>query len=316
MGTIIGILAGVAATIVVARYYFRRTINKQISVFVLLSNRVFAGIDQDVRKKLAFHYANKEIAELQQIDLIITNDGDRAIRDCIEPLQIVLKGDTIILDASVLHRQPNDLQVIIEQQKNDDSAVVVCKFPLLNSGEFFMLKLLLDGYVSRSEIECRILVDDLPRSFATKSLPPNATTEPKRKIEWVGVALGSIFLLGVAAQATFVWSYYELKPSISPFPWNQFSPTWIETSALIILSLGAFFMMILGLILLIGMGFEEFFKLHPRFPLPEELRSRKYRFPPGLMIDDFDPDDRIISLKNKKKSEQDPEQATPRNPSD
>lgn len=79
MGTIVGIVIGVAATILVARYYFRKTINKRISVFVTLSNRIFAGIEQQVRSRLKFQYDGKAINELQQIDLIVANDGDRAI---------------------------------------------------------------------------------------------------------------------------------------------------------------------------------------------------------------------------------------------
>ncbi len=54
MGTLIGAIIGVAATIIVARYYFRRSTNKRISVFVTLNNRIFSGIEKDVRKNWTF----------------------------------------------------------------------------------------------------------------------------------------------------------------------------------------------------------------------------------------------------------------------
>jgi hypothetical protein len=284
MGTLIGIIIGIAATILVARYYFRRSINKRISVFVTQSNRIFAGIEQEVRKQLAFHYKGKEINELQQINLIVANDGDRAIRDCIEPLTLRLKKSTTILDATVLHREPPDLQIKIAQDRDDNMPIVRCEFPLLNAGEFFMLKLLLDGYIKRSDIECHILVDDLPRSFSAKLLPRSAVTEPKRKIEWIGVIMGLSFLVVVASFSLILWNYRTLKPSIWPYPWAGFQPSWIETPALTIAAFGLMFMMLIGLVSLIGMGFEDLFSRHPRFPLPEELRGRSYRFPRQLAI--------------------------------
>lgn len=108
--------------------------------------------------------------------------------------------------------------------------------------------------------------------------------EPKRRVEWVGVIVGSILLLVVAAGAIALWNYYNLKPAILPYPWAEFKPSWIETPALAILAIGLLFMAIIGLVLLIGMGFEEFFARYPRFPLPEELRGRSYRFPRPLAL--------------------------------
>ncbi len=189
-----------------------------------------------------------------------------------------LKSPTKTLDASILHKDPADLQIIIAQDEQDDIPIVRCEFPLLNSGEFFMLKLLLDGYIQRSDIECHILVDDVPRSFSAKLLPKSAVTEPKRKIEWTGVTIGLFFLLLVYAFSLILWNYYNLKPSIWPFPRTDFQPSWVETPALIVATFGILLMALIGFVGLIGMGFEEFLSRHPRFPLPENLRGRSYQF--------------------------------------
>lgn len=291
MGTILGIIIGVAATILVARYYFQRSVNKSLGVFTTLSNRVFAGIEKEVKEKLEFHYDGEEIDELQQIDLIVANDGDKSIRDCIEPLSFRFKKKTKILDVSIVYRSPKTLQVEINQQSANAMPQVNCEFPLLNSGEFFMIKFLVDGYVSSSDIECRILVDDIPREFSIKPLPLAAVRDSKPKVEWAGVAAGLLSLVGVTALAITIWNYYSLKPAISPYPWSEFSPAWLETPFLLILVLGGLLMTFIGVILLVGIGFEDFFKKHPRFPLPEELRGSKYSFPDLSEIEEISVED-------------------------
>jgi hypothetical protein len=214
------------------------------------------------------------------------HDGDRAIRDCIEPLTLRLKKTTTILDASILYREPSDLQIRISQDRDENMPIVRCEFPLLNAGEFFMLKLLLDGYMQRSDIECHILVDDVPRAFKAKLLPRSALTEPKRKIEWAGAIMGSSFLLVVASLSLLLWNYYILKPSIWPYPWANFCPSWIETPALVFGILSLLFLTLCGIVELIGIGFEDFFSRYPRFPLPEELRGRSYRFTRRIALQD------------------------------
>lgn len=279
MGTVFGVVIGVFATILVARYYFIRTTNKKLSVFVTLNNRVFAGIESQVRQKLEFRYNHEDINELQQIDFIVANEGDKAIRDCIEPLTIHIAKSTRLLDASILHREPSDLRAELSHGlTEEDQPFLTCAFPLLNSGEFFYVKLLLDQYVKQSDLTCRILCDDLPRNFRTKQLPLSATRQPKRRIEWAGVGFGAFLLAMVSAFCVVIWSLYQVDPSIFPYPWSTFQPSWTETTALAISVIGAIFLLIVSLVLMIGMGFEEFFDRHPRFPLPQELRGRSYRF--------------------------------------
>jgi hypothetical protein len=278
MGTLLGVLIGVTATILVARYYFTRTVNKKLSVYQILNNRLFEGIESNVKRNLEFKYNAEIVNELQQIDLIIANDGERAIRDCIEPLTLKISKPVRILDASILHRFPLDLKVKLStNSQNDESVSIKCEFPLLNSGEFFFVKLLIDGYINRSDINCNILADDLPRSFQIEYLPSSAIREPKRRVEWFGIGLGGFFLMSNFAICYLVWNYYQLKPSIFPIPWQNFQPSWVETPLFVILLLYVLLFTLIGMVAIFGMGFEEFFDKHPRFPLPEELRSRSYK---------------------------------------
>ena len=183
-----------------------------------------------------------------------------------------------ILDVSILHRFPSDLKVKLStDSQNDDSVSIKCEFPLLNSGEFFFVKLLLDGYINRPDIECNILADDLPRSFQIEHLPSSAIKEPKRRVEWFGVGLGGLFLIASLAICFLAWNYYQIKPSIFPIPWQNFQPSWIETPLLVFLLIFVLFSTLIGMVSIFGMGLEDFFYKHPRFPIPEELRSRSYR---------------------------------------
>lgn len=278
MGTIISII-GLAATVLVSRYYFNRTVNKHLSAFVTLSNRVFAGVEPAVRNNLEIKYNREDVKELQQIDLVIANDGNRAIRDCIEPLTLRISKPARILDTSVLHRSPSDLGVELSHSQ-DGSGVpsVCCSFPLLNVGEFFYVKLLLDQHVNSSDISCHILCDDLPRRFETKHLPSSATTKSQRSVEWVGVGIGGSILVALAAHLTVLWNCYLAKPSIFPYPWDTFQASWGETPALFVNAIGIVIFFALGLTTLIGMGFEDFFDRNPRFPLPDKLRGRRFHF--------------------------------------
>jgi hypothetical protein len=279
MGTLLGIVIGVSATILVARYYFTRTVNKKLNVYQTLNNRLFEGIESNVKKNLEFKYNGEIVKELQQIDLIIANDGERAIRDCIEPLTLQISKPVRILDVSILHRFPSDLRVKLSTEaQRGETASIKCEFPLLNSGEFFFVKLLLDGYVNRADIKCNILADDLPRSFQINHLPSSAIKGPKRRVEWSGVVMGGFFLMVAFAICLLVWNYYQLNPSIFPIPWQNFQPSWIETPTLIFLSFIVLCFTLIGMVVIFGMGFEDFFGKHLRFPLPEELRSRSYKF--------------------------------------
>jgi hypothetical protein len=61
VGTLIGIIVGVAATIIVGHYYFQRSTQKSLTPYLLLNTRVFAGIDADVRRDLHFSFRGEEV---------------------------------------------------------------------------------------------------------------------------------------------------------------------------------------------------------------------------------------------------------------
>jgi len=42
MGTLAGIIIGIVVTVLVSRYYFLRSVNKQLGIYMLLDSMVFA----------------------------------------------------------------------------------------------------------------------------------------------------------------------------------------------------------------------------------------------------------------------------------
>jgi hypothetical protein len=277
MSTIVGIIVGILVTIAVGHYYFKRSVNKRLSVYLVLSNRLFSGIDKKVRQSLRFSLSGKDVKDLHQVEFIVANDGDRAISNCIAPLTLVLPKESVLLDVSILHKSPNNLDVnpVVKEATPTSIAFNV---PLLNKGDYFLVKLLVDGHVNTPEIPFSILCDDLPRSLTASWLPTAATDDSTKKVEWVGVIVGLVFLIFSASFLLIHYRLYCVWPSFSPIPWASFSPSWVWTPIIVLNCLGVLMLAIFGMILFFGMGFGEVFSRRPRFPLPAQLRRRRLRF--------------------------------------
>jgi hypothetical protein len=154
--------------------------------------------------------------------------------------------------------------------------------PLLNKGDYFFIKCLINGKLNPFDISFHTLAEDLPRSLFIDWLPPDATRKQKPEIDWEAVFAG----LGVVIiAASFGYALYLLwasKPEIFPIPWNTFKGTFTNWCMVIIWSIGCIVLGFAGIALSFRVGMERFFKMPPKFPLPEELRSRGWMlgFPP------------------------------------
>jgi hypothetical protein len=275
--TLLGIIIGIVSTVIVSHYYFRRSVNKRLSIYALMSNRVFSGIDATVRSHLKFLFHGKEISELQQVELIVANDGERAISNCIQPLRLQLPTSIKILDASILHKSPKELEVSMIQGNSEAAGYFLeFDFPLLNKSDFFLVKLLLDGKLPLREMHFQIQADELPRSLKPEWLPDGATSTSERKVEWAGVIAGFIFFACCATVAFITYAYYQSVPSAFPWPWESFRYLWPNTVILIAAIVVSAIIGFIGAVMFIGMGFENFLKRNPKFPLPEELRGSGY----------------------------------------
>ena len=281
----VGVLAtfgGVLVTLAVSRHYFRRTMRKSIGIYRLLDTRIFAGIDRAVREQLRFTYQDREVEDLLQLEFVIANDGERAISNVIEPLRLDLPQGVEVLDASVLHRHPENLNVSIttvDRERSTNS--ILFEFPLLNKGDFFLVKLLLSGELGRDDFLFEILADDLPRSLSTLELLPMATRVEERKYTFGWEALFSgLVVAGIVAWIGWALSLlYDQRPELFPHPWASY-PITIESVFLLVpavVLIGVF-----GFLALFAIGisfFGGFPPKGPRFPIPKGILSKDFRYP-------------------------------------
>lgn len=104
-----GALSGAASW-----YFFRKSVSKRLSVYTQFASPVLSSVDDpEVRKALEIHYRGTKIEDLLQLQFVIANEGQRAIRDLLDPLSVTLPKNAKLLEARVLHVEPKGREVNI-----------------------------------------------------------------------------------------------------------------------------------------------------------------------------------------------------------
>lgn len=300
--TAIGVIVGALVTVLASRYYFRRSIRKRIGLYDLLNSFVFDGISDDVRRQLQFRFQGREVHELQQLVFLIANDGERAVRDVIEPLTLTVPIEVEVLDASIVHREPEALKAeVVATRGGQRGTSLALEFPLLNKGDFFVVKLLLSGRFK--PLHFSILCDDLPRQIPIEPLPPTSVSDRKYKFEW-GAAIVGLGILLVP-----IWACYSAYLLHASFP-KLFHPFTTRPGAMLIdlyslaflICGGAIvlFFLVLGLVILGAAIFGGEFPppRGPRFRLPKDLQAMVFPFPYRALRLQSDFEESASSQKN------------------
>ena len=225
-------LGSLVAGLLISHYYFKRSIAKSLSINTLVDAAVFDGITDDVKRQLQFKFRDIEVTDLHQTVLLIRNSGDRAISNVIQPLAFELPKDAEFLDASIIHRHPRELSATVRTMttvRTDGDATVelILDFPLLNRGEFFVVKLLMNGDVNVRALSASISAEDLPRTLkiddaslalneSQSSLADNLIMSIVGTVGlfWLG---GVLKLVGGAYPRYAVWSSGEFEFSLATF---------------------------------------------------------------------------------------------------
>jgi hypothetical protein len=268
------LLVGVLATIWVSRYYFRRTVAKALTPYIQFFSSLFDGVDPAVRESLKIAYKGTAVTELLEIEFLIANTGERSIRDVIAPLLLSMPNGCKLLDASILHVSPKGREVKINQTET----CVSFEFPLLNAGEFFITKLLLQGRASRKDFTFRITVDDLPPTVSPVPLPYDLVeTGKKRQFEYGLLWAGLIFLLLGASFAGLIFAHW---PSLQEC-WTKgliasFRQNWVLLLSSVIAVIPTILLFVVGPMLIVG-AFTDFkFPKRRRFRVPEDFVRRPF----------------------------------------
>ena len=270
------LIIGVLATIWVSRYYFLRAVDKKLTAYVQFSSSIFDGVDPSVRESLKISYKGTAVTDLLEIQFLVANSGERAIRDIISPLSVSIPKDCTLLDASVLHVSPDGREVTITQSAKAVSFI----FPLLNTGEFFVTKLLLQGRASPKDFLFSITVDDLPPSLSPVPLPHDLIdTGKKRGFAVELLVIGLILLLLGASFAGVIFGHSATlqecwtRGIIASFPQH-----WILLLSVVVTAIPAILLLVTGPMLMVGAFTDFSFPKRKRFRVPEDIVRRRFFF--------------------------------------
>lgn len=292
--TIGGIFTGVLVSYFVAKHYFKKgQKEKALTPYLQFSSKLFQKIDPELKESLIIEYKGRPIENMSQAQFVIANTGDFAIRDIIEPLKLTLPKEKLIFSANVIHIQPEGRKIDCRIDEEENSNSIILDIPLLNKGEFFVLKILYQDYEleeaqeeqtekkrkKASNYQFSITADDLPPNFEIQQLPYSYYEKEKDETyDWTGFWFALIF--GALSAIIFGVLYSFNTSSNNKYLLNfevffnsaTFNVYNVFILLLAIIGLLAFILAIIGSIGAIG---EISPDKKTKFTVPSELRKKK-----------------------------------------
>jgi hypothetical protein len=268
------LIIGVVTTVWVSRYYFKRTTDKSLTPYLQFISSLFDGVDLSVRESLKIAYKGTAVTELLEVQFLIANTGERPIRDIIAPLTLAIPENCSLLDASILHVSPEGREVLIKQTPQ----TVLFSFPLLNTGEFFITKLLLQGKAKANDFKFTITVDDLPPVLNAIRMPPELIEgERKRGFEGELMVIGSVLTVAGAAISALIYLQWPVLSQI----WDQgivtsFSANWLPLVSSVVAAIPTLLLLVAGPMLCVGAFTDFSFPRRRRFRVPDALHRRRF----------------------------------------
>lgn len=267
------LLIGAVLSGVVSWYFFRKSINKKLVAYLHSESPVLAAVDDPkIRKELEIHFRGQKIVDLLRLQFVIANEGDRAIRDVMQPLTLELPAPARLLDASIQHVHPRgrDVTVRITGAAEEQSRIEL-RFPVLNKGDYFFVQVLVNGAVSTEDLSFTIAAEDLPPKIFPKQRP--FSPEQREPTTGIPAMLKGFVPLALAVSTAFgIAVTFKAMPQLFPghatFSWW----TW-STLALLLWTGGIVYWLFRGAQLVIMNGI-----LHRRrhFHLPRPVEARQF----------------------------------------
>jgi hypothetical protein len=224
-----------------------------------VASRVLEGIDPAVRDTLKVNYSEVEVRDLFQLQIGFINDGDRAIKDCIEPLSLVLPSNVKLLDVALLNVQPKERAITTDSEQINSGTASYTKvnfnFRLLNKGDHFLVKFLLDGTPDVTQLEFRITADDLPPTIRAKDLPSPFLSDRPRTMSFGGRVAATMFCWYICVVSVFsALIVYRARSEIRfILPLAENSSLIVAYAVTLICGVMAFLMFFVGSIALVDL---------------------------------------------------------------
>jgi hypothetical protein len=200
---VVGAFIGIVSSVIISRYYYLKQTTKRLTPYIHLASPILRGVDLNVRKALKIYYKDVEVDDLFDLQFIIANEGNRPIRGYVKPLSLSIPKNIKIIDSSILLTHPKDREVQIRvEEQPENNTVVKFDFPILNSGDFFLAKLLLDGNIKTSQILFEITDEDLPHEIkpliwpTMRIMPAYSSNEDDEKPRKFWLFVGTVSIMG------------------------------------------------------------------------------------------------------------------------
>jgi hypothetical protein len=159
-------------------------------------------------------------------------------------------------------------------RRRDEPTRIVFGFTLLNRGDFFLVKVLLDKAVELKNLRFEIVAEDLPATIELKAWTGDIYGEG---IDWP-TAVAGLVPLGLGLSVSYgLYLTQRARPDLFPIPWKAFEGSAASSVALLVTALLALSFLAIGLTFMVS-GILRGFHGKPRFVIPPHLRQGDFRF--------------------------------------
>jgi len=214
---------GILATIVVSRYYFTRSLRKSLGAMVI-SVQPWNPERDSVPASVVAASARASRRELSEVQILVQNNGHRAIRELIEPLRFRVVSRREIYAAAVVVCKPKAVNAVVEL--GSDHGEAQCRFSILNPRDAFVVRLLVAGNVREGELSVTLAGDDLPYAVYPRWLVRQG------RAGCGAIPTGALLLLFSAAFGNAAYAVWKLKFSVQLEIFQYFARDFASASTL------------------------------------------------------------------------------------
>jgi hypothetical protein len=280
--TIIGIIAGLMITIVISRYYYRLGARHRLAIYVLQAFQAMSDLDPDIKKYFTVEFNGTPVRNLTVLELLVANSGTHPIRDYIEPLSIQMQDTVNLLNVTVPYVYPEGRHVnaIVKSEHSFEY-----QFSILNPREYFLTKIVADGYIDRDELLISIAADNLPPRLKPEIGDRIETRRRSPVGSLISIALAAIYVFSGLYLISVLSLLWHVNRSLLP-AWLHlplpYPGSMVTVMTIIFILLDAMLFLGFTLAALFGGAFPS----NRRFPLPDALagKDRPLRVGAGVEI--------------------------------
>ncbi|MPR34011.1 hypothetical protein [Salmonirosea aquatica] len=246
MDSIVSFIFGGILSVIIGWIFYKKSIKKN-SLFAYLDyfSKLFENVEPEIKKDLKIIYKEREIQDLYIVQFTLENNGNKPIRDLIEPIKLSIDEEFELMDASISDVSPTGRNIELKQDLN--SNLINISFLLLNPKDYFSVRILFKGNVldyikskykrergitdenkhqyKNFEFDEKDMIDDFVLKLTIDELPPTLHIEKQKKINkdeinfnvtkyiyyiFIGISMGYvIWKLTNAEKNYFIFNYEE-----------------------------------------------------------------------------------------------------------